>query len=64
MTKQFKKSNSVNGKLKGICVHEGIFMDAESGEQVDVADLIARAVGEDTEVDISVSVKTDEDIDV
>ena len=39
-------------------------MDAESGEQVDVADLIARAVGEDTEVDISVSVKTDEDIDV
>ena len=60
----FKKSSSIKGVFKGIVIHEGMFMSEETGELVEVAQILARAYGEDTPFDIMTTLKIDEDLDV
>ena len=58
----FKRITNTSGKYKQIVVHEGKFVDNETGDQIDIADEIAKSIGEDIPVDISVSMKTDEEL--
>lgn len=60
----FKKSSSITGKIKGVVVHEGTLMYEESGEICNFIEMLTKAYGEDTVIDISTSQKTDEDIDI
>lgn len=58
----FKRTTSVNGKLKNLCVIDGKFVDAESAEEIDVADILEKVYGRNA-FDISTSYKSDEDIE-
>lgn len=60
---QIKKNRSTTAKFKAFAVDgEHNFIDTESGELVSIEDVIAKTFGEDTPVDIQVSLKEDEDI--
>ena len=58
----FKKTDAINGKFKHICVAGGVFVDAESGEKVPVAEIIQTYMG-DAEFELSVSRKSEEELD-
>lgn len=58
----FKSSNKIDGKFKYICVTDGKFVDVETGETLPVADIIEGYLGNNP-FDLSVSVKTEEDLD-
>jgi hypothetical protein len=57
----FKKTINISGKWKYMTAADGKFVDAETGEEVPVADLIEQAMG-NTPFDLSVSTKTEEDV--
>ena len=60
---QIKKNRSTTAKFKAFAVDgDRNFIDTETGEMVSVADVIAKTIGENTPVDIQVSLKEDEDI--
>ena len=58
----FKKSTSISGKFKYMTAAEGKFINPETGEEVPVAELIEESIGSEP-FDLSVSLKTEEDID-
>ena len=43
---KFKKSSNISGKFKGILIHEGMFMDEETGEAVDLIGQLEKAYGD------------------
>lgn len=62
MSYSVKKSKATSAKFKAFAVDgERNFIDTESGELVDIGSVIAKTFGEDVPVDISVSLKTEED---
>ena len=63
MSYQIKKSRGTSAKFKAFAV-DGTknFVDTETGEVVDIQDIIAKSFGENTPVDISVSVKSEDDV--
>jgi len=61
---QFKKTSTTKGSFKGLVIHEGMFMDEETGEVVNVIDLISKAYGDDIVFDLTTTLKIDEDLDV
>ena len=62
MSKNFKKTTKINGNFKYMTASNGIFLNPETGEEVPVAEMIEQAMG-DAPFDLSVSTKTEEDID-
>jgi len=55
---KFTKTNSINGTIKGICVHNGCFMDDETGEIINLAEILEQQYG-DLAFDIKTSRKDD-----
>ena len=63
MSYSVKRSKQTSAKFKAFAVNsDRNFLDTESGELVNVADVIAKTFGEDTPVDVSVSLKSEDDI--
>ncbi len=63
MSYSVKKNRGVSAKFKAFAVDGNRnFIDTETGELVSVADVIAKTVGEDVPVDISVTLKDEDDI--
>ncbi len=63
MSYSVKKSKATSAKFKAFAVDgSNQFVDTETGEIVDINSIIAKSFGENTPVDINVSVKTDEDV--
>ena len=63
MSYNVKKNRGVSAKFKAFAVDsDRNFIDTETGEMVSVADVIAKTVGEDVPVDISVVLKDEDDI--
>lgn len=63
MSYSVKRSKQTSAKFKAFAVDgDRNFIDTESGEFVNVADVIAKTFGEDTPVDVSVSLKSEDDI--
>ena len=63
MSYSVKKSKSTSAKFKAFAVDgTNQFIDTETGEVVDINTIIAKTFGENTPVDINVSIKTDEDV--
>ena len=60
----FKRTTTTKGTLKNICVHEGSFMDSETGDVVDLAAIFEKIYGEDVDFTLTTTLKTDEDLDV
>lgn len=60
---QFKKTSNISGKIKGLMIHDGVFINAETGERIDVVKQLQSVYGDET-FDLSTSLKIDEDIDV
>lgn len=59
----FKKTININGKFKYLTIaNGGKFINPETGEEVAVAEMIEQAMGA-TPFDLSVSTKTEEDLD-
>lgn len=58
---KFSKSGTVTGKLKFLAVNDGIFVDAETGEQIDLARIIESVVGTEP-FDMTLTQKSDTDI--
>lgn len=58
----FKKSISINGTFKSIAISDGNFFDMETGEIINVAEIIESAIGSNQEFDLKVSTKNDTDI--
>ena len=58
-----KRSKNTTAKFKAFAVDGAKnFIDTETGQIVDVQDIVAKTFGEDTPVDISVSNKSEDDI--
>lgn len=63
MSYQVKRSAATTAKFKSFLVSaDRNFIDSETGSLISIADVIAKTFGEDTPVDIQVSLKSDEDI--
>lgn len=59
---KFKRSISLNGKFQDLNVKDGKFIDAETGEVVDVAGICESIYGNET-FTISTTHKSDEDVE-
>ena len=59
----FKKTTKLTGKFDNIVIHEGQFMDNETGEVVDIATILEKVYG-DKVIKISTAAQDDEDIDI
>lgn len=58
-----KKSRQTSAKFKAFAVDDNRnFVDTETGSIVSVADIIAKSFGENTPVDLSVTLKDESDI--
>lgn len=57
---KFSKSNTITGTMKNICVINGMFVDDETGEVVDLISLLQQEFG-DQPFDMKVSRKSDID---
>lgn len=57
----FKKSTSINGKFKNVVCTGDSFVDEETGEEIDLADILYKIYG-GASIDISTSYKEDTDI--
>jgi len=58
-----KRSKNTTAKFKAFAVDGAKnFIDTETGQIVDVQDIVVKTFGEDTLVDISVSNKSEDDI--
>lgn len=63
MSVNIRKSKSTTAKLKAFAVDgDRNLFDTETGEFTNLNTLIAETFGEDTPVDIQVSLKIDEDV--
>ena len=63
MSYSVKRNKGVTAKFKAFSVTgDRNFLDTESGELVNVADVIAKTIGEDIPVDISVTIKQEDDV--
>ena len=63
MSYSVKKQRSTSAKFKALAVDgANQFVDTETGEVVDINSIIAKSFGENTPVDISVSVKSEDDV--
>lgn len=60
---KFTKTRTIKGNYKGVVITDGQFVDAESGEQINLAEELQSVYGENA-FDITTSLKTDEDIDI
>lgn len=58
----FKKSITTTGKFKMIAVENGIFVDTETGEQIQIAEILEDVYGSGQPFDLSVTQKSDDDI--
>lgn len=64
MSYQIKKSAATTAKFKSFLVSaDRNFIDSETGSLISIADVIAKTFGEDTPVDIQVSLKSEEEVD-
>ena len=61
MTNGFKKTINTSGKIKGLMVHEGVFMDVETGERVDLAGMLEN-VYKDQPFEISTTAKDETEL--
>lgn len=60
---QIKKSRNTTAKFRAFAVDGNKnFIDTETGELVDVNSVIAKTFGEDTPVDIQVTLKSEEEV--
>ena len=57
---KFNKSNTITGTMKNICVVNGMFVDDETGEVVDLVSMLQQVFG-DSPFDMKVSRKSDID---
>lgn len=57
---KFNKSNTITGTMKNICVVNGMFVDDETGEVVDLVSMLQQVFG-DNPFDMKVSRKSDID---
>lgn len=63
MSYSVKQTRGVSAKFKSFSVTgDRTFLDNESGELVNIADVIAKTIGEDVPVDISVTLKSEDDV--
>ena len=63
MSYSVKKNKGVTAKFKAFSVTEDRnFLDNESGELISIADVIAKTIGEGIPVDISVTLKSEEEV--
>lgn len=58
----FKRSVNLSGKFKGLMIVEGNFVDTETSEIIDVADILGKVYGNNA-FDLSTSYKSDEDVE-
>lgn len=57
---KFNKLNTITGTMKNICVANGMFVDDETGEVVDLVSMLQQVFG-DSPFDMRVSRKSDID---
>ena len=57
----FRRSTTLKGTIKNVVVHEGKFVDNETSEQIDLAQILADVYGNEP-FDIATSLKTDEEL--
>ena len=63
MSYSVKRNKTTSAKFKAFAVDgDRNFVDTETGSLVNVADIIAKSFGEDTPVDLSVTLKDESDI--
>lgn len=55
----FKKSESVKGKWKEISCINGSFVDPETGEEINIAEILEQVYGSNTIFSLSTSNKVD-----
>lgn len=60
---QFKKSRTLKGTFKNVVINEGMLMDEETGEAIDIVSILSQVYGSNA-FDITTSLKADEDINV
>lgn len=58
----FKRQISLNGKFKDICVSDGHFIDAETGEEIPVIEILEKIYGKNI-FTLTTAYKSDEDIE-
>lgn len=58
----FKRSTSLSGKFKGVIVKDGMFIDCETSEVIDVAAILEKVYGNNP-IDITTSYKADEELE-
>lgn len=54
----FKKTTSTSGKIKNVVVHEGSFVDEETGDVIDLVKILGDVYG-DQPFDLSASAKVE-----
>lgn len=63
MSYVIKKNRGTSAKFKSLSVDsEKRFIDLETGSVIDLADILAKSFGENEPMDLSATIKSDEDI--
>lgn len=60
---KFKESKTITGKIKGVTIQNGKFVDYETGEVIDVVGAFESIYG-DSVFDISTTLKTESDLEI
>lgn len=58
----FKRTTSLSGKFKNVVSNGETFIDAETGEEINVCEILNKVYGSNP-FDISTSYKADEDVE-
>lgn len=61
MDTKFSKTTSTKGTIKGLIIHEGVLVSEETGEQVDLVELLSPIYGSQV-FDISTSATDKEEL--
>ena len=64
MTLKSTTSKTTKSIIKDIMIHEGSFVDDESGEEIDLADYFSKVFGAEVPFTISATLKEDEELDI
>lgn len=59
---KFNKIETIKGKISGVVIRDGSFVDSESGEVIDVTKMLSQVYG-DEPFDISTNAKQDVELD-
>lgn len=63
MSYVIKKNRGTSAKFRALAVDsEKRFIDTETGEFIDLADILAKSFGENEPMDLNATIKSDEDI--